>query len=175
MVAFFKTQIGRLSACGARCRKAEQPRNRRAGARPAVEPHVLARWRKYLRESKKSDEPVFRLWHGAAAIPDKSSPPSGQKYRGSATGNPLVRKELEARQIAVSGSRGAYAAVLAKHDRAEPFSDAPAEQLRAVVRGPKSPVDVPLEEFELICTEGDSNNTALDSRPLQHDARAGRL
>ena len=52
-----------------------------------------------------------------------------------------------------------YAAVLAKHDRAEPFSEPAAEQLRAVVRGPKSPADVPLDEFELICTEGDNNNT----------------
>ena len=53
----------------------------------------------------------------------------------------------------------AYAAVLAKHDRAEPFGDPAADQLRAVVRGAESPVDVPLEEFELIYTEGDSNNT----------------
>ena len=27
-----------------------------------------------------------------------------------------------------------------------------------MLRGPKSPLDVPLEEFDLICTEGDRNN-----------------
>ena len=34
-----------------------------------------------------------------------------------------------------------------------------AEQFRAVLRGPASPADVPVDEFELIYTEGDSNNT----------------
>src|SRR5262249_37730494 len=29
---------------------------------------------------------------------------------------------------------------------------------RATVRGPKSPLEVPFEEFDLICTEGDRNN-----------------
>ena len=52
----------------------------------------------------------------------------------------------------------AYATVLEKYDRAEPFGQTEADQLRAVVRGSQSPVDVPLEEFELICTEGDRNN-----------------
>jgi hypothetical protein len=52
-----------------------------------------------------------------------------------------------------------YAAVLAEHDQAEPSREPAAEQLRAVMRGAESPVDVPLEEFELIFTEGDSNNT----------------
>ena len=52
-----------------------------------------------------------------------------------------------------------YAAVLARHDVAEPISRPAAEQLRAVVRGAASPAAVPLDDFELIYTEGDSNNT----------------
>ena len=52
----------------------------------------------------------------------------------------------------------AYAALLEKYDRPEPFGNTEADKLRAVVRGSKSPVDVPLEEFELICSEGDRNN-----------------
>src|SRR5262249_9315318 len=51
-----------------------------------------------------------------------------------------------------------YAAVLEGYDQPKPFGDLEADQLHAVMRGPKSPVDVPLEEFDLICTEGDRNN-----------------
>ena len=53
----------------------------------------------------------------------------------------------------------AYAAALTKCDRAEPFDDPERQQFRAVLRGPASPADVPVDEFELIYTEGDSNNT----------------
>src|SRR5205085_2491540 len=51
------------------------------------------------------------------------------------------------------------AELLAKYDREQPYGQGEAEQLRAVVRGPASPVVVPVEEFPLIYTEGDSNNT----------------
>jgi hypothetical protein len=93
--------------------------------------YMLNRWRKFLAESKSSGEPVFRAWHAAAG-----------------------RSTASLKELAAS-----YASKLAQHDRAEPFADPEEERWRAVMRGPQSPVDVPVEEFELIFTEGDSNNT----------------
>src|SRR3981081_2163361 len=59
--------------------------------------YVLARWRKYLRESKASGEPVFRLWHAAAEIPDRTSPANGQRRRQRFAGTSWsVRKRVRA-------------------------------------------------------------------------------
>ena len=52
-----------------------------------------------------------------------------------------------------------YAKAIANADRAEPFTNEEQEKLRAVFRGSDSPVNIPLSEFPLIYTEGDSNNT----------------
>ncbi len=73
-----------------------------------------------------------------------------------ASGEPVFREwhASPSKQLATT-----YAAKLAKFDRAEPFRGPEEERWRAVMRGPKSPADVPVEEFELIFTEGDSNNT----------------
>jgi hypothetical protein len=111
--------------------------------------HVLSRWRKHLRESKASREPVFRLWH-AAPVPNAP-------LRG---GNPIIMAAVDSRPASSARELAErYAAVLLKHDRSKPFEDPAAEQLRLVMRGAASPVDVPLEQFELIYTEGDSNNS----------------
>ena len=70
------------------------------------------------------------------------------------------RKSTPQRMRLAARSRGAYAAVLAKHDRAEPFGDP--ERRTAARRGPRAGVARQMcrvEEFELIYTEGDSNNT----------------
>jgi hypothetical protein len=115
--------------------------------------HVLARWRKYLRESKVSGEPVFRLWHAAAAGPWPAA-------RGTVQVPGLLEAELTGKSLSsLRDLAVAYAAALTKCDRAEPFDDPEHQLFRAVLRGPASPADVPLDEFELIYTEGDSNNT----------------
>src|SRR5262249_7940278 len=122
--------------------------------------HVLARWRKRLRSSRDSGEPVFRLWHLAAAIPDKEFAAKWPGVQYAAKGNPVIERKVDAVSIATLRDLAAvYAAALAEYDRAEPLREPAAEQLRAIMRGAESPVDVPLEEFELIFTEGDSNNT----------------
>ena len=76
-----------------------------------------------------------------------------------ATGEPVFKEWHAAPAASRKNLAAVYAAKLTKHDRAEPFSDPESEPLRAVMRGPKSPADVPVEEFGLIFTEGDSNNT----------------
>lgn len=113
--------------------------------------HVLSRWRKYLAESKKTSEPVFRMWHAAAA---------GQPGKSSEDVNPLMAAEIkEKAPDSLRKLAEIYASVLAKYDRSEAFGESAAEQLREVMRGPASPVDIPVEQFELIFTEGDSNNS----------------
>ena len=103
--------------------------------------------------------PLFRLWHAAAAIPEKEFAIKWPEVRRTVKVASRVEAELDAKPIAsLRDLAAAYAAALAKHDRAEPFDDPEADRLRAVVRGPKSPLDVPFEEFDLICTEGDRNN-----------------
>jgi hypothetical protein len=122
--------------------------------------HVLQRWRKYLRESKASGEPVFRLWHAAAAIPSGRFDASWPAARAAAKVPAVLETELSARTVSsLDDLAKAYAAALTKCDRAEPFDDPERQQFRAVLRGPSSPADVPVDEFELIYTEGDSNNT----------------
>ena len=77
--------------------------------------HVLARWRKYLRESKEAGEPVFRLWHAAAAIPEKEFATKWPAVRRTAKGASLVEAEVDAKPIAsLRDLAGAYAAVLAE-------------------------------------------------------------
>ena len=72
----------------------------------------------------------------------------------------LLETELSGKTVSsLRDLAAAYAAALAKCDRAEPFDDPERQQFRAVLRGPASPADVPVDEFELIYTEGDSNNT----------------
>src|SRR5262249_43762546 len=159
MVAFFKTQaadhmVAARDAEGLSNTEVEElVRDRQ------LNQQVLARWRKFLRESKESDEPVFRLWHMAAAIPDKEFTSRWSAARRSVKSSSLIEKAVDTTAItSLRDLAAAYAAVLERYDRPEPFGDPEADQLRAVVRGPKSPVDVPLEEFDLICTEGDRNN-----------------
>ena len=105
--------------------------------------HVLARWRKFLRESKASGEPVFRLWHAAAAIPRRSSRRGGRGTRRSRC--PLYWKRSSAVEP-ISSLRDLAAAYAAASRNTIAPSLSPirnAEQLRAVLRGPTSPVDVP--------------------------------
>ena len=126
MVAFFKTQIAEYLVAARDAETLSNPEIEDLVRERQLNQQVLARWRKFLRESKASGEPVFRQWHQA---------------QGAAL-KPLAT---------------AYAARLTKCENS--CDDPEREGLRAVMRGPKSPVDVPLDEFELIYTEGDSNNT----------------
>jgi hypothetical protein len=160
MVAFFKTQIADYLIAAAEAEGLSNPEIEELVRDRQLNLHMLARWRKYLRESKASGEPVFRLWHRAASIPPKEFATKWPMVRRTGNGNPLVEAEVDAKAVAsLRDLAGAYAALVAKHDRGEPFGEAAAEQLRAVVRGSVSPGDVPVEEFELIYTEGDSNNS----------------
>jgi hypothetical protein len=153
MVAFFKTQIADYLIAARDAGKLSSAEIEDLVRDRQLNLHVLSRWRKYLSDSQASGEPVFLLWHAAAAAP-RAAPPRG--------GNRIILAAVETKPVSsLRDLAERYAAVLMQHDRPEPFSDAAAEQLRAVMRGPASPVDVPLDQFEL----------PLFPCPLQHDAR----
>jgi uncharacterized protein DUF1553/uncharacterized protein DUF1549/cytochrome c len=159
MVAFFKTQAADYMVAARDAEGLSNPDIEELVRQRQLNQHVLARWRAYLQESKRADEPVFRLWHVGAAIPEKEFATQWPTVRRTTRSAPLIESEVNAKPIAsLRDLAEAYAAALKRYDRAEPFADADSDQLRAVVRGSKSPIDVPVEEFELICTEGDRNN-----------------
>ncbi len=159
MVAFFKTQAADYMVAARDAEGLSNPEVEELVRDRQLNLHVLARWQKFLRESKEAGEPVFRLWHAGAAIPDQEFATRWPAVRRTVKGSSLIEAEVAAKPIAsLRDLAGAYAAAFGRYDRPEPFGDPDADRLRAVVRGSKSPVNVPLEEFELICTEGDRNN-----------------
>jgi len=159
MVNFFKTQAAEHMVAARDAEGLSNPEIEDLVRDRQLNEHLLARWQRFLRESKESGEPVFRLWHAAAAIPKKEFPTQWLAMRKTAKGFSLIEAELDAKPItSLKDLADAYASVLRQYDRDQPFGDPEADRLRAVVRGPKSPLDVPFEEFDQICTEGDRNN-----------------
>jgi hypothetical protein len=159
MVSFFKTQAAEHMVAARDAEGLSNPEIEDLVRDRQLNPRLLARWQKYLRESKENGEPIFRLWHAAAAIPSKDFATKWPAMRRTVKGVAPVEAELDAKPItSLRDLAEAYAAALRKVDRDQPFGDPEADRLRAVVRGPKSPLDVPFEEFDLICTEGDRNN-----------------
>ncbi|MCI0363677.1 MAG: DUF1549 domain-containing protein, partial [Phycisphaerales bacterium] len=71
MVAFFKTQAADYMVAARDAEGLSNPEVEELVRDRQLNQHVLARWRKYLRESKEAGEPVFRLWHAAAGVPEK--------------------------------------------------------------------------------------------------------
>jgi hypothetical protein len=160
MVAFFKTQTADYLIAAHDAEALSNTEIEELVRDRQLNQHVLERWQKYLRQSKTSGEPVFRLWHAAAAIPSSQFAARWPATRAAAKVSTPLETELSSRSIdSWRDLAEAYAAALTKCDRAEPFGDPEREQLRAVLRGPTSAADVPVEEFELIYTEGDGNNT----------------
>jgi len=159
MVAYFKTRVAEYMLAAHAAEGLSNPEREELIRERQLNQHMLDRWRKYLRESKETHEPVFRLWHRAASIPEKDFATKWPAERQATKGSALLEAELDGKTIdSLRDLAAAYAAALARCDRPEPFTDPQAEQLRAVLRGSKSPFAVPLDEFEFIRTEGDSNN-----------------
>ncbi len=157
-VAFFKTQTADYLVAAHDAAALGNPATEELVRDRQLNLLILQRWRSYLAESKSSGEPVFKLWHAAAAIPPQDFATRWPAVHAATKGSPLV--DAEVRTVAsLKDLATAYAAAFAKYDRAEPFADSASECLRAVLRGPKSPVDVPVDQFELIFNEGDHNNT----------------
>ncbi|MDQ6705532.1 MAG: PSD1 and planctomycete cytochrome C domain-containing protein, partial [Acidobacteriota bacterium] len=121
--------------------------------------HVLSRWKNYLADSRATGEPVFRLWNAAAALPEADLARNWPDILARSAGNPLIASAFEHAPAQIKDVAAGYAAVLARYDSAASLPDPQQEALRLALRGPASPVNVPVSEFPLVYTEGDSNNT----------------
>ena len=160
MVAFFKTQTADYLVAAQEAESLSNAQVDELIRERQLNQYVLARWRKYLQKSKNEDEPVFRLWHAAVAVPASELAAKWPDLQRRTGDNGLLKAELASNSIRTLRDLAAlYAAALSKHDREQSFAEPEAEQLRAVLRGAASPVNVPVEDFPLIYTEGDSNNT----------------
>ena len=154
MVAFFKTQTADYLLATRAAERLSNSEIEELVRDRQLNTYVLSKWRKYLTQSKASGEPVFRAWHLAAGIPEKEFASKWPELRKTVSGVLDTQGANTLRQVAET-----YAKAIANADRAEPFTNEEQEKLRAVFRASDSPVNVPLSEFPLIYTEGDSNNT----------------
>src|SRR6185503_20794011 len=99
MVAFFKTQAAEHMVAARDADSLSNPEIEDLVRDRQLNPHLLARWQRYLRESKQNGEPIFRLWHAAAAIPMKESATKWPAVRRTAQSASLIEGELDAKPI----------------------------------------------------------------------------
>ena len=123
--------------------------------------HMLGRWRNYLRDAKASGDPVFRLWHAATAMPSDKFEKQWTSLIGRPEGsNSLVLSEMRgARITSLKDVAERYAAVLAQIRSAEAEVSEQKRRRCDWLCGAIGPGQCSAEEFELIYTEGDGNNT----------------
>ena len=175
MVAFFKTQTADYLVAARDAATLSNPEVEELVRDRQLNSYVLARWRNYLRESKASGEPVFRLWHAAAEIPDKDFAAKWPAARATIRGNELVA--AEAGKCACASLRdlaAVYAALLARYDVAAPVRArgraTPRRRSRTCLAGRRA-----ARGLRADLHRGRQQQYAVDSGPLQYDARAGSL
>ena len=118
MVAFFKSQTADYLIAAKDAEGLSNPQIEELVRDRQLNLHVLARWRKFLENSKTTDEPVFRLWHAAAVLPEAEFASKWPGVLGAVDGNALIGAGA-ARAASLRELAEAYAAVLAKHDLSE--------------------------------------------------------
>src|SRR4030095_5676413 len=99
MVAFFKTQTADYLVAAHDAESMSNTEIEDLVRDRQLNQHVLERWRQYLRESKTSGEPVFHLWHAAAAIPPDQFTARWPSARDGAKPPALVDAELNGKRI----------------------------------------------------------------------------
>lgn len=158
MLAFFKTQTAEYLIAARDTEKMTNSEVEELVRDRQLNQHVLLRWRKYLQSADKDS--VFALWRSAAAVPDSDFASRWPELKQHFNGNAVLGKHIDSEKIAtLRDLASVYAAVLTKYDRTEPYEDGSEEQLRSAVRGSDAPLAIPRDDFPLIFTEGDSNNT----------------
>ncbi len=66
MLAFFKTQVADYMIAAHDAEGLSNLEVEDLVRDRQLNRYMLARWQKYLHDSKENDEPVFRLWHATA-------------------------------------------------------------------------------------------------------------
>ena len=134
-----------------------------------LNPAMVARWRIYLEKTARRPDPLWRLWHRLADIPETrfadEAPIAIADELAASPSRPAVNPRLaerftELRPRTMNEVAAAYAELLrgidstwraaveaARSDHRAPpggLEDAAAEQLRRVLYGPDAPPDVPV-------------------------------
>ena len=157
MIAFFKTQVADYLIAAHDATKLSNTEIEELVRERQLNLYMLGRWRNYLRSAKASGDPVFRLWHEATEL----SADALAKWKPTPQGaNSLIAVELTSKPItSLKDIAERYASVLTRLDSSEPRSSQEEEAVRQAMRADAAPVNIRLRDFELIYTEGDSNNT----------------
>lgn len=161
MIAFFKTQIADYLLAARDSRQLSNTEIEELVRDRQLNLHMLRRWRQRLADSRTTAEPVFRLWHVLAEIPNPNfAAQAKQAIEAQTGGNAQITEAFrKSPPESIRDAASLYASVLLRYDRAEGFANSDEEALRLALRGPNAAVNVPLSEFELVYTEGDGNNT----------------
>ncbi len=160
MISFFKTQIADYLLAVRDSRTLSNTEIEELVKDRQLNLHMLGRWRRYLAASQASGEPVFRIWHALAALPDAAFQAKAEAIAAQTGANLRIAEAFRSHPPAsIREAAGLYASVLLRYDGPVALPLADEEHVRLALRGVDAPVNVPVSEFELIYTEGDGNNT----------------
>jgi hypothetical protein len=130
-----------------------------------LNPSMIVRWKVYLEATRKRNDPVFRLWHGLADLPEKELAARAAAWiaanKGGALNSLVVRAFVAKPPKNMKEVAQRYGEVLNKVDKEwqsrldagrrtgkEPeFLAAPAMELLQVFYGPEAPPRVPLSAY----------------------------
>ena len=122
--------------------------------------YMLGRWKTYLADSQAAVVQIVSLWNAAAAIPDAGFATKWTELLATqSAANPLVLAEFKVAPANIKELATRYAALLLRYDSPSKLPDTQQEGLRSALRGNGAPVNVPVNDFDFVMTEGDRNNT----------------
>src|ERR1035438_4371447 len=110
---------------------------------------MLRRWRDYLHAAREKRDPVFAIWNAFAEARQRVPESANAELKKAFAANPPASMDDVAKT---------YSEVLSKFDSAEVNANPDAEALRLVLRGDRTPTNVPLEDFVEIRGGGGDDN-----------------
>ena len=115
---------------------------------------LLKRWRSYLRQ--EGENQTWLLWHRLSALPSTDFAAKAANILASELSNtthainPLVAREFAVPPGSMREVAERYGKLLARYDKADRLTSPDEEVLRLALRGPGSPTDVAIKDFEQI-------------------------
>jgi uncharacterized protein DUF1549/uncharacterized protein DUF1553/cytochrome c len=127
---------------------------------------ALRRWMSFLAETRKAHHPVMAAWHAFAAVPDNEFAAKGSSLAAKLAANndpqnrlnPLVAQAF-AGQAPASLKEVAqrYGQVLASVNKPDVLPDAGQEEVRQVLYGQNSPLNLGLDQVDQLFNRADRN------------------
>jgi hypothetical protein len=139
----------------------------------SLNPHLIKRWQRYLKEQAEQKDDVFAAWRRYAAIPGdqfaEKSPEVTKQVRAAATENPLAARFIASPLLpppkTIDEVAERYGKLLAAFASDTPAPDASIESIRLAVRGDASATTVALAKADrLFNTEDLSRQRQLQQK-----------